>query len=104
MTLRVNPEDLTASGVAVSDHGESMATEHAAAHGRIESAQFGWQGLSSAALVTKSTAWLHTTSDLLIRMSDHAQHLHDGAHIYTRGEEHSAAEMRDVATRPARRS
>jgi len=103
MTFRVNPEDLTASGVAVSGHGESMATDHAAADGHIESAQFGWQGLSSAALATKSAAWLLTTSDLLTRMSDHAQRLHGGAHIYAHGEEHSSARMREVAARAAHR-
>lgn len=97
MTLRVNPEDLTASGVAVTGHGESMATEHATADGRIDSAQSGWQGLSSAALATKSAAWLQTTADLLAQMSNHAQGLHDGAQTYVQGEEHSSAQMRHVA-------
>lgn len=96
-TLQVNPEDLTASGVAVTGHGESLATEHVTADARIESAQSGWQGLSSAALATKSAAWLQTTSDLLTRMSDHAQGLHNGAHTYAHGEEQNSAQMRDVA-------
>jgi len=103
MTLRVSPRDLTASGVVVTGYGESMATQHARADERIESAWSGWRGLSSAALATKSAAWLLTTSDLLIRMSDHAQCLHDGAHICAYGEEHSSAQMRDVAARPAHR-
>ncbi|MFN8226474.1 MAG: WXG100 family type VII secretion target [Mycobacterium sp.] len=103
MTLRVNREDLTASGAAVTAHGESMATEHATADGRIDSALAGWQGMSASVLATTSAGWLQTTTALLTRMSDHAQHLHGGALTYSHGEERSSAQMRDVAARAAAR-
>jgi hypothetical protein len=93
----VNPEDLVASGMSVTRHGEDLAAEHATADGRIESAQAGWQGTSSSALATKSAAWLKTTGDLLAQMADHAQSLHAGAHTYVHGEQDSSAQMRDVA-------
>jgi uncharacterized protein YukE len=97
MTLRVSIEDLVASGLAVTDHGENVATAHAAADGRIETARAGWQGLSAAALATKSVAWTQTTSALLTRMSDHAQGLHGGAQTYSQGEGNSSEAMRAVA-------
>lgn len=96
-TLRANVEELVASGVAVTNHGESMATAHAAADGRIESAQTGWQGTSAAALAVKSAAWATTTGTLLTRMSDHAQGLHTGAQGYAEGEERSSQTMQQVA-------
>lgn len=97
MTLRVNVDDLTASGTLVSGHGETMATEHAAADGRIAGAQSGWQGVSAAALTAKSAAWSATTGALLTRMSDHAQGLHTGAQAYAEGEARSAEKMEEVA-------
>lgn len=88
----------------MTSHGESLATEHAAADGRIEAALSGWRGLSSAALTAKSTAWLQITSELLVRISDHAQRLHDGAQTYADGEEHSSAQLQNVAVQAAHRS
>lgn len=76
MVLRANIEDLVTSGVAVTGHGEDVAVEHAAADGRIETAQRGWQGLSALAMSARAEVWQATTSVLLTRMSDHAQGLH----------------------------
>jgi hypothetical protein len=44
MALNVTIEDLAASGVAVTGHGEEVATKHCAADSRMESARGGWQG------------------------------------------------------------
>jgi uncharacterized protein YukE len=83
VTLRVNIEDLVVSGVAVTNHGEEVAARHAAADSKVEAAQFGWQGLSSAALSSCAQSWRTTTIALLTRMSDHAQGLNDSAHAFT---------------------
>ncbi|WP_099021119.1 WXG100 family type VII secretion target [Mycolicibacterium palauense] len=87
MALRVNIEDLIASGVAVTGHGEDVAMRHADADGRVEVAQGGWRGASAAALAAKSAAWLQTTGTLLTRMSDHAQGLHTSAQCFCEMEE-----------------
>jgi len=101
-TLRANVEDLAASGVAVTNHGETMATAHAAADSRIAGAQVGWQGASAAALAAKSVAWTTTTGTLLTNMSDHAQGLHTGAQGYAQGEERSSQVMQQVAAQSGR--
>lgn len=103
MTLRVTLEDLTTSGMAVTGHGESVAAEHATADGRIADAQSGWSGTSSAALATKATAWTQATAELLTRMFDHAQGLHDAAQAHASGEGQSSARMREVAAEAAGR-
>lgn len=97
MALRVNVEHLAVSGVAVTNHGETVAAEHAAADGRIASAHAGWRGLSAVALVVKSATWTETTAALLSRLSDHAQGLHNGAVVYSEGEAHSTRTMEQVA-------
>jgi hypothetical protein len=51
-----------------------------AADGRIEAAQFGWQGLSAAAMSARVEAWRTATFALLARMSGHAQGLRGCAH------------------------
>ena len=95
--LHVNPEDLVVSGVSVTGHGEAVAIAHAVSDTRIESAQAGWQGLSSAALAAKSASWMQTSSSLLTRMADHAQGLHEGAQTYLEGEQQSSAQLRALA-------
>jgi uncharacterized protein YukE len=69
-TLRANVADLAASGTAVTGHGETLATAHAATDGRIASAAAGWQGASAAALAAKAAAWTTTSSAMLTRLSD----------------------------------
>jgi uncharacterized protein YukE len=97
MVLGVNIEDLTAVGIAVTNHGEDLAAKHAAADSSIEAAQTGWQGASASALATKSAACLQTTSTLLIRMSDHAQGLHTSAHGFSEHEAQSSQALDAVA-------
>jgi uncharacterized protein YukE len=97
VALRVNIEDLVASGVAVTNHGEEVAARHAAADSRVEAAQFGWQGLSSAALSACAESWRTTTSTLLTRMSDHAQGLHGSAHAFAEMEYTNSQALEVVA-------
>ncbi|MBI3215044.1 MAG: WXG100 family type VII secretion target [Mycobacterium sp.] len=97
MALRVNIDDLSASGVAVTNHGEDLANTHAGADGRIEAAHAGWQGESATAMAARSAAWLETTKTLLTRMADHAQGLHTGAHAFAEMEAKNSEQMRKVA-------
>lgn len=92
MSLRVNAEDVAASGVAVTGHGEDVAMKHAAAASRIDAAQAGWQGTSALAMTTLSELWVATTGALLTRLSDHAQALHTTARGFAAMEQrHSQA-------------
>ncbi len=92
MSLKVNIEDLAASGVAVTGHGEDVAAKHAAADGRIDAATAGWQGASAAAIAILSEQWSATTSALVTRLSDHAQGLHTSAQAFAEMEaRHSQA-------------
>lgn len=96
MALDVNIEDLVASGVAVTGHGEDMAAKHCAADSRIDGAQGGWQGRSAAAMTTRMAAWSATTTTLLTRLSDHAQGLHTSARCFCEMEQRHA----DALTEP----
>lgn len=95
MSLRVNIEQLAASGVAVAGHGEDVATKHAAAAGRIDAAQAGWQGASAAAMALLSDEWVATTSALVTRLSDHAQGLHASAQGFTEMEQRNAQALQE---------
>lgn len=95
--LRVNVQHLAASGVAVSNHGETVAAKHTAASERLVNAQTGWQGVSAAALTVKTASWTETTTALLTRLFDHAQGLHAGAVTFTEGEATSSRQMQQVA-------
>jgi uncharacterized protein YukE len=83
VTVKVNVEDLVASGLWVANHGEDVAMKHAAADRGVEAASGGWRGRSAMALAAKSAAWMETTNALLARMSDHAQGLHASAHGFS---------------------
>lgn len=95
MSLRVNIEQLAASGTAVNNHGEDVATKHAAAASRIDAAQAGWQGASAAAMALLSDQWVATTSALVTRLSDHAQGLHASAQGFTEMEQRNAQALQE---------
>ena len=96
MSLRVSIEDLAASGVAVTGHGEDLAVAHAAADGRIDAALPGWQGQSAAALAAKAATWTHDSRTLLARLSDHAQGLHTSAAEFWAHEQRSAQALNSL--------
>lgn len=95
MTLKVNVEDLVASGVTVTGHGEDVAMTHCTADTRIESAQGGWQGQSAASMTLRLAAWSTTTTALLTRLSDHAQSLHTCAQEFCAMEERHAEALKE---------
>jgi uncharacterized protein YukE len=90
VSLKVNIEDLVASGVAVTGHGEDVAMKHSTADTRIETAHAGWQGRSAASLTLRMAAWSTTTTTLLTQLSDHAQGLHTCAHEFCAMEQRHA--------------
>ncbi len=75
MSLRVVVEDLVASAVAVTGHGEDLAAVLVAADGRIEAAQSGWQGRSAVALGAVAARWASDGHDVMTRMGEHASRL-----------------------------
>ncbi|WP_059021675.1 WXG100 family type VII secretion target [Mycobacterium sp. M26] len=87
MSLQVTIADVAASGTAVTGHGEDLAVKHAAAAGRIDAAQAGWQGTSAAAISALTEQWTATTSALLTQLSDHAQALHASANGFAEMEQ-----------------
>lgn len=93
MALKVNIEDLVASGMTVTGHGEDVAMKHCTADTRIETAQGGWQGRSAASMTTRLTAWSQTTTTLVTRLADHAQGLHTCAQSFCEMEERHAASL-----------
>lgn len=93
MSLRANIEDLAASGIALSGHGEDVAVKHAAAAGRIDAALAGWNGASALAMSALSEQWLTTTSALLTRLSDHAQGLHASAEGFAEMEQRNSESL-----------
>ncbi|OYN76156.1 WXG100 family type VII secretion target [Mycolicibacterium sphagni] len=97
MSLRVNIEHLAASGIAVTGHVENVAAKHAAAAGRIDAAQAGWQGASAAAMALLSEQWVATTSALVTRLSDHAQGLHASALGFTEMEHQNSQALEQPA-------
>lgn len=95
MALRVNIEDLVASGVKVTSHGEDVAMKHCTADTRIETAHGGWQGRSAASLTLRLAAWSTTTTTLLTRLSEHAQGLHTCAQEFCAMEERHAEALEE---------
>jgi uncharacterized protein YukE len=93
--LKVNIEDLLASGVKVTGHGEDVAMKHCAADTRIETAKGGWQGRSSAALTLRMAAWSTTTTSLLTQLSEHTQGLHTCAQEFCAMEERHAEALKE---------
>jgi uncharacterized protein YukE len=88
--LKVNIEDVLASGLTVTGHGEDVAMKHCTADTRIESAHGGWQGRSSASMTLRLAAWSTTTTTLLTQLSNQAQGLHACAQEFCAMEERHA--------------
>jgi hypothetical protein len=74
--IRVRPENLEASGLAVDRHVLDVETGHARADARIQTAQAGLVGLSAAAVEVKLAEWQATTQELTARLADHAEAFH----------------------------
>lgn len=74
--IRVRPEDLEASGLAVDRHVVDVEAGHARADARIQTAQAGLVGMSAAAVEVKLAEWQATTQELTARLADHAEAFH----------------------------
>jgi uncharacterized protein YukE len=96
MTLRVVIEDLVASAIAVTGHGEDLAAAHSAADGRVVDAQSGWQGRSAEALGALSVRWAEDGRALVARLSDHAQGLLAGSLQFVQQDQDSADALDSV--------
>lgn len=96
MALRVNLEDMVGSAVHVGGQGEDLAAAHLESDNLIESAQSGWQGTSAAAISTKMAAWSQTSSQILTRISDHAQGLHTAAQGFATNEEANSQKLAEL--------
>lgn len=96
MTLRVVIEDLVASAIAVTGHGEDLASAGAVADSLVESAQSGWQGCSAVALAVLAARWAEDSQALTQRMSDHAQGLLAGSRQFLHHDEGSSDALNSV--------
>ena len=88
-TLRI----AAASGVAVTAHGEDLATRHFGADGVVAAALPGWQGQSAAAMSALADRWAAGTQALLARLRDHAAALHTSAAEFADHEQRGAAAL-----------
>lgn len=97
MSLKVDIEDLIASGVAVGGHGEDLAMKHAGAASQVDAALPGWNGASALAMTALSEQWNVATSALLTRLSEHAQGLHSSAQRFAEMEERNRQALESPA-------
>lgn len=93
MSLRVVVENLVASAVAVSGHGEDLAAAWVAADGRVDAAQSGWQGRSAAALAGLAERWAAEGRSVVTRMGEHAVRLHVSAREFWAQDQGGAEEL-----------
>lgn len=96
MSLRVIVEDLVASAVAVTGHGEDLAAAFGGADGRVEAAQSGWQGRSAVALAGLAERWASEGRSVVARMADHAVRLHVSAGEFWAQDQGGAAAVDSV--------
>jgi uncharacterized protein YukE len=82
MSFRVIIEDLAASALAITTHGEDLAAAHSAADGRLEDAQSGWQGRSAVALTALAARWASEGRSVVAQMGEYADRLQDCARQY----------------------
>lgn len=93
MALRVVIEDLAASAIAVTGHGEDLACACAAADGRLEAAQPGWQGRSAVALAALASRWTDEGRSLVVGLGGHAERLSVCAREFWSQDQQGAGEL-----------
>jgi hypothetical protein len=91
--VTVVAQDLTASGVHVSEHADQLLAKHTAAASWMEASMPFLPAASAAALAAKAEEWHQTTVALTTRMGEHAEALHDSAAGYCRVDEQNAARI-----------
>ena len=96
--LEVNPDDLLASCVRVSQHADLLAAEHGLAASRIDAALPGCVGLSEAAMTAKLREWQCGTTVSVARMVQHAEALSRGAALYAQMDAYNSDAITAVAS------
>jgi len=99
--IRVVPEDLLISGSQVESHAADVEAGHAASDARIQAAQAGMVGMSSAAVEAKLAQWQATTAALTARLRDHAEAFTTSGIDYRDADLLNAAAIADVGEQGA---
>lgn len=97
MSFTVEPEKLRSSAVAVTGHGEDLATSHTGSGGRIAAAESGWTGGSAAALNRLGAQWATRSRTLVGNIGGDADHLHIGASLYVEQDQHGNRALEAMA-------
>lgn len=92
-SVRVVPEDLHMSAATVDVHADNVHARHAAANGRIESAQTGLPTASAVALGAAVTKWQADTTAVFGQMVGHSEGMRLGAAAYLGIDQQSEAEI-----------
>ncbi|MCV7408789.1 hypothetical protein AWC05_07665 [Mycobacterium florentinum] len=99
--MKIDVEQLTASGRQVSGQAQDLAAGFLTADNRLEAAQYGWAGMSATALSARAARWLPVSQALVGRVGDHGFALQDAAVAHAAAEEQRAHALADVAARAA---
>jgi WXG100 family type VII secretion target len=91
--LKVQPEDLLASGAQVDEHSQNVFVTHSAADQKIESSLGRWAGRSQAAMAEKATAWATVTTELTTRLYTHGEALRVNALSFTQMDKQNAQDL-----------
>lgn len=97
--VRVVPEDLQVSAATVDAHADSVRIKHAAADGRIESAQKGLPAGSASALGAAVAKWQTDSTAMVGRMIADSDGLRSGAASYTAADADAAAAVETAGNR-----
>ena len=97
--IRVVPEDLQVSAATIDAHADAVRTKHAAADGRIESAQKGLPAGSAAALGAALSKWQADSTAMVGRMVADSDGLWSGAASYTGADADAAAAVETAGSR-----
>jgi uncharacterized protein YukE len=92
--FKVDLEALASSAAHVAGQGDDLASAHLSADNRMAAAQSGWVGESSAALRTRTAAWLATSRALITKVGDHALDLNNDGIAVSALESESADQLR----------
>ncbi len=94
-TFTVDLEDLLASAITATGHGEDLAQRHLGADNQIAAAQAGWTGSSAAALANRASLWAANSTALVTRIGEHATGMHACAQTFAAMEQYHAALLAD---------
>ena len=99
--IKIDVEQLTASGRHASGQAEDLAAGFLTADNRMEAAQYGWAGTSATALSARAARWLPVSQALVGKVGDHGFALQDAAVQHAAAEAQRAQALADVAATAA---